>query len=231
MHLAKFSLLQALFISVLALILSYFFPVAGRLDRSLIEQWMTAQGDFYLRDHWTLATLGHQYVKWVLIFCAVLILLRWIQALKSGGNSLERWRYGCFLILLIVPDALIALLKAQSAYACPWDMTVAVQHHFVWTFQATAGHCFPGGHASAGFSIMAGYFIYRDRDLKLAHFYLIMGMLLGFSMGWGQMMRGAHFLSHNLWTGLIVWGVSVVIYLIFYRKLNPVSDLQSSRED
>ncbi len=34
-------------------------------------------------------------------------------------------------------------------------------------------------------------------------------------MGWAQMMRGAHFLSHTLWTGWIIWGLNVMAYALF----------------
>jgi membrane-associated PAP2 superfamily phosphatase len=38
--------------------------------------------------------------------------------------------------------------------------------------------------------------------------------VLGFSMGWAQMMRGEHFLSHNLWTAWLVWLVLFVLFTI-----------------
>ena len=47
---------------------------------------------------------------------------------------------------------------------------------------------------------------------------LILGFIFGFAMGWGQMMRGAHFMSHNLWTGLIVWMVLLAQYLAWPPK-------------
>ncbi|PPS58283.1 hypothetical protein CRX72_12715 [Pantoea sp. BRM17] len=32
-----------------------------------------------------------------------------------------------------------------------------------------------------------------------------LGVALGLLMGFGQVMRGAHFFSHNLWAGWWVW--------------------------
>lgn len=229
--LSKFAMYQLIIISMLAVVLYVFFPIAGALDRNIIENWMTSQGNFYLREHWALVTLGHQYVKWILIFCMLLVLLRWIVSFnfkqsrtkqsQSNQKYGNQWRSGYFFLMLLLPIMLIGILKAHSVHACPWNMTLNTQDHFIWILDAKAGHCFPGGHSSAGFSIMAGYFLYRDRDKKLAHFYFIAGIVLGFAMGWAQMMRGAHFLSHNLWTGLIIWTVNVISYLIFYSKLNP----------
>jgi len=34
------------------------------------------------------------------------------------------------------------------------------------------------------------------------------------------MMRGAHFLSHNLWTGWITWCMNVIGYALFSQKLS-----------
>ena len=65
---------------------------------------------------------------------------------------------------------------------------------------------------------MAGFFVFRLSQPKRAYFFLIAGVILGFAMGWAQMMRGAHFLSHNLWTGWIIWFVNVIVYLFYYRK-------------
>ena len=108
----------------------------------------------------------------------------------------------------------IGLLKAHAAHACPWDMTHQTATGFVWDFSATAGHCFPGGHASTGFALVTGYFCYRLQDRHRAWFYLFAGLILGFTMGWAQMMRGAHFLSHNLWTGWICLAINLVMYAI-----------------
>lgn len=40
---------------------------------------------------------------------------------------------------------------------------------------------------------------------------LIGGLALGTVMGAVQMMRGAHFLSHNLWTLWVVWAACFAI--------------------
>jgi membrane-associated PAP2 superfamily phosphatase len=38
-------------------------------------------------------------------------------------------------------------------------------------------------------------------------------------MGWAQMMRGAHFLSHNLWTGWVIWCINIIGYVLFSHKM------------
>ena len=46
----------------------------------------------------------------------------------------------------------------HAAHACPWDMTHPTATGFIWDFSATAGHCFPGGHASTGFALVTRLF-------------------------------------------------------------------------
>lgn len=53
----------------------------------------------------------------------------------------------------------------------------------MWDLSATAGHCFPGGHASSGFALLVGYFIYRVTQPKRAYFFLIASCILGMGMG------------------------------------------------
>jgi membrane-associated PAP2 superfamily phosphatase len=74
------------------------------------------------------------------------------------------------------------------------------------------GRCFPGGHASAGFALMAFYFAWRDTDATLARWFLGVALVAGMVMGWTQMMRGAHFLSHNIWSAWVVWMYLAVLY-------------------
>ncbi len=61
---------------------------------------------------------------------------------------------------------------------------------------------------------------------KRAYFFLVSGCILGFAMGWAQMMRGAHFLSHNLWTAWVIWLVNVVFYFFNYKHFTTTHSSQ-----
>ena len=60
------------------------------------------------------------------------------------------------------------------------------------------GHCFPGGHASDRDTLIAGYFALRLHQARWTRWMLILGLTLGKVMRTVQIVRGAHFLSHNL---------------------------------
>lgn len=213
----KFMLrISAILIFSLA-ILIYVFPIYGKIDLALIQPWMDQFGYFTERNNWYLVHLNHKVFKQLLIAVYLSFFVLWLASFKLEKLRPQRWLYGYMFVVSILSTALIGILKSQSAHACPWDMTEQTATGFIWNFTATHGHCFPGGHASTGFALITGFFVFRLVQPKRAWFYLIAGLLLGFMMGWGQMMRGAHFLSHNLWTGWIILCFNTALYAYFYK--------------
>lgn len=83
-------------------------------------------------------------------------------------------------------------------------------------------HAFPAGHASGGFALLSIYFAwaeFRPRRLGLA----LMGAFGGW-MGFYQIARGEHFISHTLVTAAIAW----VICVGLARMIRPASSLSCS---
>jgi membrane-associated PAP2 superfamily phosphatase len=74
-----------------------------------------------------------------------------------------------------------------------------------------AGHCFPAGHASSGFAFVGGFFAFRKTDPGIARKWLLAALLAGLVLGIAQQLRGAHFMSHTLWTGFICWTLAFAI--------------------
>ena len=225
---SRFLLTQTLLLIFSFLILLNFFDIGGVLDLQLIYPFIDDQGQFPLRQQWALAELNHRYVKDLLILVYITLLLGWLASLKWQNWYIRRCEFGYFFSMVVLTTASIGILKSQSAHACPWNMTIPTYNGIFWDFSATAGHCFPGGHASSGFALMAGYFVYRISNRKRAYFLLIAAVILGLAMGWAQMMRGAHFLSHNLWTGWIIWRMNIIGYALFSHKL-PIEKTTSIR--
>lgn len=194
------------------------FPVGGAIDMQLIHPWIDSAGNFPLKNNWFLVEINHKLIKHLVIGFFVIILLSWIASFKFDQLKAFKWQLGYLFWVSVLSTVLIGLLKSHSAHACPWSMTESTAFGYVWDFSATQGHCFPGGHASTGFSLLTGFFVFRKSNSKIAYFFLCLGLVLGFITGWGQMMRGAHFLSHNLWTGWIIYTFNLLVYRIFYNK-------------
>jgi membrane-associated PAP2 superfamily phosphatase len=92
----------------------------------------------------------------------------------------------------------------------------------VWLDDGGGGHCFPAGHASTGFAFIAVYFGLRQAGVLAARKYLLMAVLAGFVLGLSQQMRGAHFMSHTLWTAWLCWtvgGISHHLYQTMQRLI------------
>lgn len=210
---------DSLILGISCLILLLFIPIGGKVDLYLIQPWISQAGDFFYRNNQYLTYWNHGIFKYIMIVVYCSFLLLWLLSFKLEGLKPHRFLYGYMFWVSALSTALIGLFKSQSRHDCPWNMLQPTATGYVWDFSATQGHCFPGGHASTGFALMTGYFVYRLIQPKRAYFYLLAGLVIGFVMGWGQMMRGAHFLSHNLWTAWYVFAFNSIVFMLFFKKL------------
>lgn len=105
----------------------------------------------------------------------------------------------------------ITVLKRLNHTSCPWDLAEfggVARHvsHWLWGVRdGGAGHCFPAGHASTAFAYLAGWFVLRRSAPRAAGRWLLGALLAGMVLGLAQQMRGAHYMSHTLWTAWICW--------------------------
>jgi len=118
----------------------------------------------------------------------------------------------------------VTALKAASQTSCPWalaDFGGVAHYASHWAFQADggSGHCFPAGHASSGFSFVAGYFAFRRTAPQIARRWLIAALAAGLALGLAQQWRGAHFMSHTLWSAAACWGVAWLLDAVWPRAI------------
>jgi len=84
--------------------------------------------------------------------------------------------------------------------------------HWAWGVRdGGAGHCFPAGHASAAFAYLGGYFVFRRAAPGVARAWFAFALVTGLALGLSQQMRGAHFMSHTLWTAWFCWLTALAI--------------------
>ncbi|WP_217450787.1 phosphatase PAP2 family protein [Vogesella oryzae] len=169
-----------------------------------------ASGHFPLQDARWLDLLNHRLAKYLIVAAGV--VLGWLGWRRRDPRQLLA------VAVMLLATALVSWLKHRSAHSCPWDLQ-AFGGQGAWfglfdsvPADAGPGRCFPGGHASAGFSLLAlGYWL-RPTRAALARQLFWLGGIAGMLMGLGQMVRGAHFLSHNLWSGWWVWLVCCALF-------------------
>jgi len=226
---------------IAGLLLTFLYPYT-RLDAWLIQPFYDAHAlVFPLKNDGFLENVMHKGLRNLMIVVSLMMLGFWIFGLKIWGvvfksqngshwSKVYHHQFLWIFVAMVISTSTISILKRLSMHSCPWDL-LAYGGNQPWIplfgnlpAAAEMGHCFPGGHASGGFALIAIYFGFRDSLPKLANIGLLLGLLFGFAMGWGQMMRGAHFMSHNLWTAWIVWVILLVQYLVWSPKALAAQD-------
>jgi membrane-associated PAP2 superfamily phosphatase len=218
----NFLLWSGLPLLVMALLLLVDIP---RLDFALAHLFYDPQAGFIGRHSAFLEDVLHDRAKQAVIVLGVLAVAGFVASLLPTRLRPLRRPLGYLVLALGISTAIVTPLKAVTAVQCPWSLaefggvepySPLLGHH---AFVDKPGRCWPGGHASAGFSLLALYFALRDRRPRLARSALVGALALGSLFSLGRMMQGAHFLSHNLWTLLFDWMISLVCYrLVLYRK-------------
>ena len=179
---------------------------------------------FPLRNDWFLEVVLHQWAKYALIALGVGLLVGFLMGFKMDQLRDKRRLVLFLLLCLATGPVIVALLKATTNRHCPYDLKIYGGYApYVHLLEfpppdMPRGRCFPGGHASGGFALM-GFCLawYRHRP-KLAYGLLGIGFSYGFVLGFGRLMQGAHFLSHNLWTAVICWLISLAWYRLILHS-------------
>lgn len=186
---------------------------AAGLDLPLTRWIATPQG-FPWRDSLLASGLLHDGGR--LLGWAVLSLLVWDAArpLAEGPSRAERARA---IRVVLAGLLLVPLLKRFSATSCPWDLaefggTVPyVPHWITGLTDGGPGHCFPSGHAVAAFAFLGVYFLWRPHRPRVARAVLVLVLGAGLAFGWAQWARGAHFVSHILWSAWLCWVIAALV--------------------
>lgn len=197
---------------------------ASGLDLAVLHAVGTAQG-FAWRDAWWTSRLLHdggRLLGWAVLAALVINIWRpwWV-----GPNRRERvgWVLVTLACLLLVPA-----LKYASATSCPWDLQVFggvalyVSHWQFGVADGGPGHCFPSGHAVAAFAFLSGWFALRPHAPRAARAWLTGVLVLGGWFGAAQLLRGAHYPSHTMWSAWICWTACAVLSQVNSRFSRPV---------
>lgn len=169
----------------------------------VVSGWFADARGFPLRDHPLAHDLLHDGGRWGAATMLVLLVVDALRPLVAGPTRRERW-LGVALVglpLVVVPG-----LKRFSHTSCPWDLEPFggtlpyVPHWLPGVTDGGAGRCFPSGHAVAAFALWGAVFAWRRARPGLARAWFVCVALVGIVFGWAQTARGAHFVSHALWS-------------------------------
>jgi membrane-associated PAP2 superfamily phosphatase len=218
--------------AILCVVAAVFWAVFGNGQVDLaISRWFfdEARHAFPLSDRWLLKTLLHDFARTASALAALTVLTatatswltKWPQRVHAHRHALLFASGACF-----AGAATVGLLKHFSAHACPWDLTI-----FGGTLlyrpllgatvvTQTVQGCLPAAHPLVGYAWLSVGFALAPVARHLAWRAWAIAFALGSAAGIVQILRGAHFLSHVLWSAWIIWGVNVVLLsaLVFMGK-------------
>jgi membrane-associated PAP2 superfamily phosphatase len=168
--------------------------------------------------------ITHHWAKYIVVLIACAAIGAWLMSFILPALKDRRMVFLFVGLAMALSTGAVSLLKSQSHRSCPYDLVdYGGNAPRVSLFEVTPpgdypGRCFPSGHASAGFCLFALYFAglaLRRRGLALAG--LWGGFAAGMLFGLARIAQGAHFLSHNLWSGLVCWLVILALYVVIFR--------------
>lgn len=187
-----------------------------------------ALGGFPWRESWLTVTFSHQIAKGALTLLALALIgaalfdAAWPQPLLDAPLARLRLRVLAWSALLV--PASISLIKQGSDAHCPWDLArYGGSAPYVRLFEALPegvlpGHCFPGGHASSALWLVALAVLWLPGRPRTAWRAGGAGLGCGLLLGWMQQLRGAHFLSHTLWSAWIACALVLSIVVLLQAR-------------
>ena len=157
-------------------------------------------------------------IKNLLIVFAFAIFLSLVFLRKN--ELVQEYKKGLIIVLLaaIFVPSIIGSLKAITNTPCPCNIVhfngiypdVKVFDSYPKDFvQPSKAKCWPAGHSSGGFALMALFFLFKTpTNQKKA---LVGALIIAWSMGTYKMLLGDHFLSHTIITMLMSWIIILII--------------------
>lgn len=183
-----------------------------------MAHWFGSSQGFPFTDHWFWRGVLHTEIRPVpwMVELALCLSVFWPFGPFKNLELARRLQLALGTLLALV---VISSLKYTSYTSCPWNLhefggTAAYVSHWAWGIRdGGGGNCFPAGHASAGFAFMVGFFAFRHTSQKIARYWLLAAMAAGLTLGLAQQIRGAHFMSHTLWTAWLCWSTAALLDL------------------
>lgn len=181
---------------------------------------------FPRRDQWFFEHFTHHTMKALMLAVAlvpVAVLLADAFNRRQLLDARTRSKLAVIVASAILVPIAIGAMKAGSIHHCPWNLSryggFAPYLRIFDSLPAgtSAGHCFPAGHASSALWLASiGAFWLPERPAKAWAAFAV-GLLPGLALGMAQQARGAHFLTHTLWSA---W-IAALIVIVLAKLIMP----------
>lgn len=194
---------------------------ASGLDLAVTQALANARG-FPWREAWLTRTLLHEGGR---LLAAGTLLILMLHALRPMHETDARHLPWAGVGAVLLNLAAVPALKRSATTSCPWDLaafggSARYVSHWDWGVPDLGpGHCFPSGHAVAGFAFIALYFVWRHSRPARARRWLLYALGTGLAYGTAQVLRGAHFVSHVAWSAWLCWTLPAAASALSRRLL------------
>lgn len=185
-----------------------------------------ATDEFPRRSLWFFNDFMHITMKALMLGAALVPVAALLVDAFSGRQLLDSRTRGTLAVVvasaILVPIA-IGAVKALSIHHCPWNLSryggFAPYLRIFDSLPAgmSAGHCFPAGHASSALWLASIATFWLPERPGKAFAGLAVCLSPGLALGLAQQARGAHFLTHTLWSA---W-IAVLVVVVLARLIDP----------
>ncbi len=192
------------------------------LDRILADYIYAIQGNSWAwKDKWITEVFFHKGGRAFSLLVALMSLMVLIVSFFHPAFSAHKKALLYLFLATVGGSLLVSFLKSLLAVSCPWEFdryggNLVYSRVFEQLFLRNGVGCFPAGQASAGYAWVSCYFfglLYQSRWRWTG---LVIPLLAGVVLGFAQQLRGAHFISHDIWTLAICWFYSLALFLLFF---------------
>ena len=213
----------------LIIVLFAVFSEYSGLDRALSTPFYDpVTGTWPLKSNFWTAGVLHDGAKDMVVWVMAGVLVLFVLSFFVKRMRPCRKGAGYFLFGSLLGPAIVGLLKSTTRIYTPWDLALfGGDRPYVRLFDAAppglpVGHAFPGGHSSGGFAFLSLYFLFSHYRPQWRYHGLAFGLILGGVFAATQEVRGAHFLSHDLFSLVICWYAALAVDWLMFREDFPV---------
>jgi membrane-associated PAP2 superfamily phosphatase len=192
---------------------------------------------FPMQHAWLAEQFNHVILKMMLsVLGASVVLLALWDAFRPYRSWTAARRIGMRVVAMsaVVVPSVISLIKHASVSHCPWDLQrYGGTEPYVRLLESLpagihAGHCMPAGHASSALWLVSVAAFWWPQRRRVAILVGAAMLTLGLAVGWLQQLRGAHFLTHTLWSA---WVACVLVCVLYFFNARGLARLRRVRYD
>ena len=211
-------------IPIIAAVLGILSQYVG-LDIWLAQQFYDPQQHIWpYQDNWLTQTVIHRGGRDLIGLLVIGTLVFFIMSLLVARWRPWRLAAGYLLVASLSGMLIISQLKSHTHIYSPWDLKMfgGLYPHIrlfdTVSQNSPVGFAFPAGHAGGGYALLSIYFLLRQTVHRYRHYFLLIALLVGMIFGIDQQIRGAHMLSHDLFTFSICWMSCLVWAKLFFNR-------------